>query len=332
MSGAGGLIGADVEPARIGILGCGAMGSVYAALFAEAGAQVIALNRKGAHLGAIAAHGLRLSGASGDRVVHLQTYAMPPERAETLPPLDLLIVATKSMDAAQATRDALPLLAPQTLVLTIQNGLGTSDQLAGIVGAERLAVGIAAAFGASIQAPGHAHHAHIGSLTIGAYRGLDAAQVARIAALWRAAGIRAEAVADIAAMQWEKLICNAAFSGLCGVTGLRVGEVMASAELAPLAQAAAGEAYAVAQAAGVALTVRDPVAHAMEFGEKVRAAKPSVLLDIEAGRRSEIEVINGAIDPIARRFGTIAPVNATIAALVRHREQRAGLRGDSEAG
>ena len=80
--------------------------------------------------------------------------------------------------------------------------------------------------------------------------------------------------------------------------------------------------FDIARKAGIALTVDDPVAHAAAFGEKVRDAKPSVLLDIEAGRRSEIDFINGAVDRIARRLGSRAPVNAAIAALVHDRESR----------
>jgi len=310
------------EALRIAVVGCGAMGSVYAGLLAKAGHDVLALSPRGAHMSAIAAQGLHLTGASGDQVIRLATYTEAPDTV-----VDLVVLATKALHAAAAIRGAAPLIGPETVVLTIQNGLGASEQVAEVVGPERLAVGIAAAFGASLRAPGHAHHENTGKIVIGAYAGLPADRLARIAAAWSAAGMDASVVPDIAAMQWEKLICNVAYSGLCGITGLTVGAVMDSPDLGPVSRAAAQEAFDIARAAGIALSVTDPVAHARGFGEKVRGAKPSVLLDIEAGRPSEIDYINGAIDRVARTIGLRAPVNATLTALVHDRVAR-----DAEGG
>lgn len=310
---------------RIAIVGCGAMGSVYAGLFAEAGHDVIAVSRAGAHIDAIARQGLHLTGASGDRVIPVPTVtSAPPD------PVDLLVLATKSFHAADAIRDAMPMIGPETVVLAIQNGLGASDDIAALVEPAQLAVGIAAAFGATIRAPGHAHHENTGKVSLGGYDGMPSPTLERIAAIWSKAGIPAEAVSDIAAMQWEKLICNVAYSGLCGVTGRTVGEVMDSPDLGPVSRAAATEAFEIALLAGIKLNITDPVAHVLAFGEKVRGAKPSVLLDIEAGRPSEIGFINGAIDRVASRNGVSAPVNATITALVRDRERRMLNRAANE--
>jgi len=305
------------ERLRIAVVGCGAMGSVYAGLFAEAGQDVVALSRAGAHADAIARHGLRLSGASGDRVIQV-----PVATQAAGDPVDLLVLATKSFHAADAIRYAAPLIGPGTAILAIQNGLGASDEIAAIVNRAQLAVGIAAAFGATIRAPGHAHHENTGKISLGAYDSMAQSTLERIASVWTEAGIPSEAVSDIAAMQWEKLICNVAYSGLCGATGRTVGEVMDSPELGPISRAAATEAFEAALMAGIRLSVTDPVAHVLAFGEKVRGAKPSVLLDIEAGRPSEIGFINGAIEREARRNGCSAPVNATITAIVRDRESR----------
>jgi 2-dehydropantoate 2-reductase len=278
---------------------------------------VVAVSLTNAHLRAIATAGLRLTGASGDRVIPLVTQETAPAEV-----MDLVVIATKSFHAAAAARGALPMIGDDTVVLTIQNGLGASEQVAEVVGTGRLAVGIAAAFGASLPAPGHAHHENTGKISMGAYADLPLPRMEAIAAVWADAGMQAEAVPDIAAMQWEKLICNVAYSGLCGITGHTVGAIMDSPDLGPVSRAAAAEAHAIARAAGVALRVEDPVALALAFGEKVRGAKPSVLLDIEAGRASEIAYINGAIDRVAQGLGLRAPVNATLTALVRDREAR----------
>jgi 2-dehydropantoate 2-reductase len=101
------------------------------------------------------------------------------------------------------------------------------------------------------------------------------------------------------------------------VLGWRIGEVMADAEAWSVASGCAREVYDVAIAKGIRLDFDDPVAYAYAFGGKIPDARPSMLLDLMAGRRCEIDVINGAIDPAARTVGLVAPVNATITALVK---------------
>src|SRR3546814_9017255 len=96
-------------------------------------------------------------------------------------------------------------------------------------------------------------------------------------------------------MQWEKLICNVAYSAPCTLTGLTIGKAMDDPDIGPVSRAAAIEAWTVARARGIAITVEDPVAHVRAFGSTIPHSKPSLQLDYEAGRRGEIDVINGAI-------------------------------------
>ena len=139
---------------KIGIVGAGAMGCVYAALMADAGNEVWAIDTWQAHVDAIAANGLRLEGASGDRTVALGATTDPAN----VGPCDLVIVATKAPQVEVAAAGARALLGPKTPVLTIQNGLGSAARVARILGEERVIVGVVGGFGASIVAPGHAHH------------------------------------------------------------------------------------------------------------------------------------------------------------------------------
>ncbi len=310
--------------ARIAVVGCGAMGSVYAGLLAASGHDVLAVDPWAAHMQAIAERGLQVSGASGEHLVRLRAATVAPAE-----PMDLVIVATKAAEVAAAARQAQALLGPETVVLTIQNGLGSAERVAEAVGAERLAVGIAGGFGAAMRGPGAVHHngmeivrmgAHVAGANVAGV-GLDAARLEQVAALWRGAGFRAEAVADIAAMQWEKLICNCAYSAPCALVAMTIGQVMDDAEMGPVSRACATEAWEVARARGVAIDVADPIAHVRAFGARIPHAKPSLLLDHEAGRRSEIDAINGAIPREAAKAGITAPVNATLAALVRVRER-----------
>jgi 2-dehydropantoate 2-reductase len=306
----------------IAVVGCGAMGSIYAGLLADAGHRVIAVDTNAAHLAAIAQHGLRVSGASGDRTVRLDAHLAPPTGA-----MDLVIIAVKAAHARSAAASALPLVGPATRVLTIQNGLGAAEQVAAAVGPERLLVGVAQGFGASLPAPGHAHHNDMKAIRMGAYAGLGADAVAQVATVWREAGFDAAAVADILAMQWEKLICNVAYSAPCALTGLTVGEMVDDPEAGPVSRAAAREAWTVARALGVAIAVDDPVALVRDFAARMPHAKPSVLLDIEAGRVSEVAVINGAVPREGAKVAVPAPVNAALTGLVQALERRASARG-----
>jgi 2-dehydropantoate 2-reductase len=301
---------------KIAIVGCGAMGSVYAALLASAGNDVLAIDPWEAHVNAIVREGLRVEGASGDRTVRIRALTRAPEER-----MDLAIVASKAAHVAGAAQEARKLLGPDTVVLTIQNGLGSADTVAEIVGADRLAVGIAAAFGASVRSPGHVHHNGMEVVRMGPYAGLAVDRLERVAAVWREAGFRAEAVPDVAAMQWEKLICNVAYSAPCALTGLTIGEVMDDPGVGAVSRGAAQEAWRVALARGIAVSVQDPVEHVRAFGARIPHAKPSVLLDHEERRQSEIDVINGAIPREAAKAGMEAPVNAMITTLVKGKER-----------
>ena len=303
---------------RIAIIGVGAMGSVYAALLPSAGHDVWGVDVWAEHVDAIRANGLRLEGASGDRTVRIHATTDPGEVRD----VDLAVVATKHDGVAAAARAALAMVRRDAPILTIQNGLGSAEQVAAIAGAKRTMVGVVGGFGASIRAPGHVHHngmefVHIGEMEGGVTKRLEA-----VAECWRAAGFAVSVYGDIHRMIWEKLICNCAYSGPCALTGLRIGEVQADPDAWSVAAACATEAYQVARAKGIALDFTDPVAHVKAFGEKIPDARPSMLLDHLAGRRAEVDLINGAIPREGARVGVATPVNAVVVALLKARESR----------
>lgn len=302
---------------KVAVIGCGAMGSIYAAKLAGAGNDVLVVDRSQAGIDQIARHGLRVTGPGYD-----QTVAVRASTAAVPETMDLIVLAVKAADVTPAAQQALPMLGEDTPVLTIQNGLGSAETVAGIVGDRRLAVGIASGFGASRVAPGHVHHNAMRAMRFGAYSTLPQSTVGSIARAWADAGFDAAAVTDIAAMQWEKLICNVAYSAPCALTGMTVGQVMDDAELGPVSRAAAQEAWRVAFASDIKLDVADPVEHVRAFGAAMPDAKPSALLDHEAHRVSEIDFINGAVPRQGARVGVGAPVNATLTALVKTVERR----------
>jgi 2-dehydropantoate 2-reductase len=302
---------------RIAVVGCGAMGSIYGALLASSGHDVIAIDNNSEHVLAINTHGLRVTGASGDRCIKIPAYTQPPDQ-----PTELLIIAVKGRQIKPACTLAKPLLNTETVILTIQNGLGSSDEVADLVGSERLIVGVAQGFGASLTAPGHAHHNAMKAIKMGAYSEAGKRWVSPVTEIFQKAGFDATSTTDILAMQWEELICNAAYSALCALTGQTIGEVMNDPIIGPVSRNAATEAWQIALASKVAINVTDPVRLVQEFAQRMPNAKPSVLLDIEAGRFSEIGIINGAIPWAAQKAGRSAPINATLTALVEALEKR----------
>jgi 2-dehydropantoate 2-reductase len=302
---------------KIAVVGAGAMGSVYAGLLGSAGHEVWAVDRWAEHIDAIRERGLRIQGASGDRVVRIHATTDAAEAGEA----ELVVIATKAPDVAAAAEEARPLVGASTLVLSIQNGLGGPDAAASVLGEERVATGVAGGFGASVIAPGHVHHNGFELVRLGERGGPVTPRIEAAAEVWRDAGFNVRTYDDVDRLIWEKLVCNVAFSATCTVLRLTIGEVIQAEPAWAVASRCASEAFQVAQARGVELGFDDPVAYVHEFGLAIPDAKPSMLLDLEAGRRTEVDFINGAIPREGARVGVAAPFNETVSALVRALEQ-----------
>jgi 2-dehydropantoate 2-reductase len=246
---------------KIAIVGCGAMGSVYAALLADAGHEVWAIDAWREHVEAMRARGLRLEGASGDRTVRLQASTNAADAGVC----DLVIIATKAMHVEQAAQSVRPLLGAHTLVLSIQNGLGGPDTAGRVLGRERLLVGVVGGFGASMRGPGHAHHNGWELVRLGELSGPVTPRLEQVAEVWRSGGFKVKCFDDIDQLVWEKLICNVCFSGTCALTELTIGQVMEDPDAWEVASGCAKEAYAVARARGVKLDIDEPVAYVRNF-------------------------------------------------------------------
>jgi 2-dehydropantoate 2-reductase len=305
---------------KIAIVGTGAMGSVYAGLFASAGHEVWAIDRWREHVEAMRKNGLRLEGKSGDRTVKVNATTDTKEAG----PCDLVILATKAMHVEEAAKKIDVLLKKETPVLSIQNGLGGPDSAASVLGRERVMVGVVGGFGASMRAPGHAYHNGMELVRLGEFGGPITERLKKVEELWRGAGFRVKLFDDIDQLVWEKLICNCAYSGPCAIAERTVGEVMNDPDLSRVSAACATEGFIVSQKKKIKLGFDDPVAYIRDFGSKIPNARPSVLLDLMARRKSEIDVINGSIPRVGRELGLAAPVNQTITALVREKERRLG--------
>lgn len=302
---------------KIAIIGVGAMGSVYAALLADQGKHdVWAIDTWKEHVDAIREKGLRVEGASGDRTVKLNATT----KAADVKDADLVIIATKYDGVGAAAKAALSMAKPDAPILAIQNGLGSAEIVADVVGSKRIMMGVVGGFGASMKGPGHAHHNGMEFLRLGEMDGGLTPRLETVANAWRSGGFKVLTFDDIHKMVWEKLICNCTYSGPCAITGLRVGELQASPSGWSIAAACAHEAYQVARAKGITLDFDDPVRYVREFGQKIPGARPSMLLDHLAGRPAEVDNINGAIPREGAKVGVATPVNSVVVALLKAKE------------
>lgn len=304
---------------KIAIVGTGAMGSVYAALLADAGHEVWAIDTWSEHVDAINAAGLRLEGASGDRTV--TTIHATTDVAEA-GACDLFVIATKASGVGQAAAAIAPLLGPDSIVLTIQNGLGAGERIAEHMATDKVLLGVAEGFGASMIGPGHAHHNNMRLIRVGEVGGGITDRLTGVVDVWQGAGFDARSFADIDQLIWEKFICNVTLSGPCAIFGCTVGELMDDPDKWQVALGCTAEAHAVGLAKGVHFSFDDALAYVADFASNLRGARPSMLLDHMAMRPSEIDAINGQVPVLGAALGIATPYNDTVCAVVRSLEQR----------
>ena len=302
---------------KIVIVGAGAMGSVYAALLADSGNEVWAIDLWQEHLDAINDHGLQVSGASGERTVrNIQVST----RAADAGPCDLVVIATKASAVGAAARSLTSNLTDETLVLTIQNGLGAGERISKNLDSAHILLGVAGGFGASVPEPGHVHHNGMELIRLGEMHGGMSERLEHVAKVWQDAGFNVKTFADINQLIWEKFICNVALSGAAAAFDRTLGEVMDDPVTWEIAKKLGLEAYRVGKAKGIHFSFEDPVQYISDFGSKMPKAKPSMLLDLMAKRRTEIDAINGMVPVVAKEQGLDAPYNEAIAAVIKTKE------------
>jgi 2-dehydropantoate 2-reductase len=302
---------------KIAIVGTGAMGSVYAGLLGKAGHEVWAIDIWQEHIDAIAGSGLAVSGASGSYVVDNLHVGYAPADAGTC---DVWVIATKAADVDAVTAKIAPLLAPDSVVMAFQNGLGAGERVARRIPEDHIVIGIAEGFGSSIPEPGRVHHEGMRLIRIGEMNGGLSDRVQRVAQAWHEAGFNVRAFDDVTLMIWEKFLCNVTLSAPCAVFDVTVGELMANPEAWKVALGCTTEAYRLGVAMGVQFPFEDPLHYVTEFAATIPDASPSMRLDQLARRRSEVDVINGQVVALSRELGLETPYNETLCAILRRRE------------
>ena len=299
---------------RVAVVGCGAIGSLYAAHLARVpDVEVWAVDVSAPHVEAMNARGLRVTGlAEFVATVHART-----DPAE-VPPCDFGIVATKALHTRSAVTAAQAALT-DAAVVSVQNGLGNEEIIAELL--PRVIRGSIVTAGALIE-PGVVRYDAPGDSWFGPFESRPAAmaEVTRLAELLTAGGLRTYALADARGPQWTKVVFNAATSPVAALTGLSVGRVCTDPGLRAQVERLVDEALAVCAAAGIELTrsPRDAI------GEAIAEAyehKPSMLQDVLAHRATEVDVLNGGIVAEGRRVGVPTPWHDAMVALVKGLER-----------
>ncbi|MFW3894960.1 ketopantoate reductase family protein [Pseudomonas bharatica] len=299
---------------KICILGAGALGCAIGAALSEAGHDTWLINRSRAHVDAMNANGLQVHDERGERQVRVNATS----DANDVGVADLVVVLVKSFHTAEAIAGATALLGPQTLVLSLQNGLGHEDILAEAVGRERVLAG-KTYVGGVLLAPGCVRAGVAGKHTyIGELDGQSTPRVRAIAEAFNGAGLATTVSDNILGTMWDKLLVNVATGALSGITMLNYGQLYAEPLLAHTARAAVAEAIAVAERAGVRLSLNSPDAAWQLAAEGLPASfRTSMLQSLEKGSVTEIDFINGAVVRWGERHGIATPVNATLVACIK---------------
>lgn len=299
---------------KIAIAGTGAMGSVYAALLSEAGNEVWAVDTWQAHVEEINRTGLRVEGASGDRTVSNLNATTNIADAGLC---DLYIIATKADGVGAAAQEISKIMNKDSLILTIQNGLGAGERIAQFISTENVLLGVAEGFGASMKGPGHAHHNSMRQVRLGEMEGGLTDRLKAVEAVWQEAGFNANAFGDIHQLIWEKYICNVFLSAPCTVFDCPIGGILDNQDRLNIALGCMREAYQAGKAKGINFSFDDPDDYAMKFARNMPDASPSMRLDHLAKRKSEIDAINGMVPVVSAEMGLNAPYNETLSAVVR---------------
>ena len=304
---------------KILIMGTGAIGGCYGGLLARSGEDVVFAARSD-NLRAISDVGLRVDSATfGDVLVH-------PEAVDVLDgswTADLILFCVKGYHNEQAMSDMSPAVGDGTTILTLQNGIGSGEQLSQRFGADRVLLG-AAYIDAERTAPGvFAQRGSPPRIVLGEESGELTDRAKAIADVLRNAAIETELSSNVLTALWSKLVYICALSGMSCITRSSFSEVLETPETYAMTMQVMTEALKVGQASGVALYDELPDAVMAGFLEEKDGFISSMYIDLVAGNPLEVSLINGAVSRVGREIGVDTPANSFIAACLTIADRRA---------
>ncbi|HTG01716.1 MAG TPA: ketopantoate reductase family protein [Nitrospirota bacterium] len=314
---------ATSSPYTILIAGFGALGTVFGTFLKKAGHTVFALT-KTKYLPALKDRRVRVSGIWGDHEAVLDgVYASVAPLVGSN--IDLIIFTVKSYDTRAAIEQVKPLVGGDTLVIVAQNGYGNYETVSTVVGREHTLLA-RIIFGAKMKDPGRAEVTVIADANrMGQpHNAVDPGRIRRIADAIKSAGVPTEYAPDVEAILWDKILYNAALNPLGAILECTYGDLAANAGTCKIMDGIINEIFHVAQAHKIALTWKSPDAYREHFYQRLvpPTAKhfPSMYYDVKAGKRIEIDALNGAIVQLAAEKGIAVPVNETITSIIKTKE------------
>jgi len=299
---------------KIVIMAAGGVGGYYGARLAAAGEDVHFVAR-GAHLAALRADGLRLTSENGD--LQLQSVAATDDPRE-VGAADIVLIAVKQYDTEEAARLIAPVIGTGTAVIPLQNGIDPAQRLQAILGGAHIMGGTAFITGAAIVSPGvFTHTGSRARLVFGAFDRSVNALSTRFLAACKNASIDAVLSHDIVRDMWTKFALLSAFSGASCMLRSTAGAIMSDPTSRSLLGDAIAEAAAVAGARGIDLGADFVARHRDYYGSAAPQTKSSMLMDLEAGRRLELEWLSGAVVQFGRELNVSTPIHQAIYAALK---------------
>lgn len=304
-------------PIRVCVVGCGAIGSLFAAHLAQVPdldgrpVEIWAYDVSQEHVDAIEAGGLRVVGRDGEALLRATVHART--NPADIPSCQLGVVAVKSEYTAAALAAAAPIFA-DAAVASVQNGVGNEEELARVL--PRVMRGNTLIAGA-ITAPGVVRVDASGDTWLGPFEPAPARldEVQLLARLLTEGGMTTHGLADSRGAQWTKLLFNAATNALCAVTGLTTGQLTEVPAMLALVHRLMDEGRAVAAAQGIALET-DPQQVMDDAVARAYYHRPSMLQDVAARRRTEVDVLNGGVVAAGVAAGIPTPTHELMVGLV----------------
>lgn len=304
------------EGVKVAVMGAGAVGGYFGALLHRGGVDVNLIAR-GQHLDAIRARGLRIQSYQGEFSVPVKAVGDPKE----IGPADLILFCVKSYDTESAARQCLPIMGKETAILSLQNGVDNEEKIAAIVGGDKVLGGVAY-IGAGVAAPGVIVHTAEGRIVFGELTGGTSERGKHLERILREAGLPIEISPDIRGALWRKLCWNAAFNALNALVGGEIDILVRCPKTKALARAVMEEVRMVAASQGVHVP-EDAVDKLLQWTATAATwMKTSMRQDVEAGRRLEVDALNGIVVQKGQAANVSTPHNFTLYALLKAMDSR----------
>lgn len=297
---------------KIAVIGAGAIGSVYGGLLAgSAGDQVWLIDLWEKHVNKIDAHGVRIISPTDDTTHR-------PKAVSTLDKVgkvDLILVCVKSSDSVEAGMLSEILAGPETILLTMQNGIGNAEILSETSGIKRILVG-GTLMVASILEPAMVWCGGLKPTIISPWVGTDRATADKVATVLSRVGLPTTVLDDVESLLWSKLSIHAAFNAISAITHVSSSRFLELEETRRLARQVVDEVMAVTAKKGIRLIYADPYDEVLARIESLKDHSSFMLLDVMQRRKTEVDTINGAVVRQGKELGVPTPVNETLTLLL----------------